>query len=821
MTTLGARSSSPAVHARRLIRCAHAALAFAGLLTLLVLDAQAARAQHPPMPEHPQLREGFLAWDRGDYPLALRAYLGVLEGPDGATHLEEIALLTGELYRVTEVAPNGAGVTVAPDGRTGAFRASEGGRVVTKLVDLARGAVTHTVDAERVTLGTGGRVAYMRGEATLVVGPPGAGADIAVGDLVVGSLAFAPTGEGPFLLAHRRDASGDVGIYEAVDGRVAPLLVSSGLKSSLIPIAGGRRFVFEGPEGVAVLDRDGGRVFFGAAVQPSVSRDGGTLAFLRVESGRVQVESATLPNGSLGVRPESRVLVATQRPLANAVVSPDGRWVAYQERVVDDWEVFAARADGSEVRQLSLEIQHDRGPVWVGAEKVLAAKGEGRHMRSFLYDVRGGPPLKLFHNNSVRTIAPEYEWAATPDGSRILIVSDRDGDTVSPERGVYLVDLGTRVAAAEVRERLLEGLAAEEDLRERGRSAFAPVADVVTPVAHGVSVARIFQYARDVYALGSKYITEPGNALAIDYYVEALRSFGYEPELQWFEPQPGVRTANVIARIPGTVDPDLVYVVSSHFDSEEESPGADDNSSGSTALLEIARLLAERPMPATIELAFFTGEEAGLLGSREYVRLAIADGKHIVGALNNDMVGWANDHRLDNTVRYSNPGIRDIQHAAAMQFSRLITYDSRYYQRTDAAAYYEAYGDIVGGIGSYPVLGNPHYHQSTDRIETLNHELVAEVARTTVATVMLLASSPARVTGLEVGGGSARWEASPETGVRAYQVRWQTANGWASAEVSEPRASLAGLARGGAVEVRALHERGTVGWDWARATAPR
>ena len=101
----------------------------------------------------------------------------------------------------------------------------------------------------------------------------------------------------------------------------------------------------------------------------------------------------------------------------------------------------------------------------------------------------------------------------------------------------------------------------------------------------------------------------------------------------------------------------------------------------------------------------------------------------VVGALNNDMIGWANDHRLDNTIRYSNPGIRDIQHAAAMQFTQLITYDALYYKGTDAAAYYDAYGDIVGGIGSYPVLGNPHYHQPHDVLETINHQLVTEVAR--------------------------------------------------------------------------------------------
>jgi hypothetical protein len=106
------------------------------------------------------------------------------------------------------------------------------------------------------------------------------------------------------------------------------------------------------------------------------------------------------------------------------------------------------------------------------------------------------------------------------------------------------------------------------------------------------------------------------------------------------------------------------------------------------------------------------------------------------------MVGWQSDQRLDNTIRYSNDGIRDLQHAAAMLFTDLITYDSRYYQNTDAHAYYEAYGDIVGGIGSYPILGNPHYHQSHDVLETIDQQLVAEVSKTTVATIMWMASSP-------------------------------------------------------------------------------
>ena len=82
-------------------------------------------------------------------------------------------------------------------------------------------------------------------------------------------------------------------------------------------------------------------------------------------------------------------------------------------------------------------------------------------------------------------------------------------------------------------------------------------------------------------------------------------------------------------------------------------------------MLETARIMAKRPQPATIIFASFTGEEGGLLGSREFVRQAVEKKMQLVGALNNDMVGWANNQRLDNTIRYSDRGIRDIQHGAA------------------------------------------------------------------------------------------------------------------------------------------------------------
>jgi hypothetical protein len=317
-------------------------------------------------------------------------------------------------------------------------------------------------------------------------------------------------------------------------------------------------------------------------------------------------------------------------------------------------------------------------------------------------------------------------------------------------------------------------------------------------------------------------VTQPGNAKAIQYLERTYRSFGYAPVLQEFDAR-GNPSANVIATLRGTVDPDLIYVVSSHFDSVAAGPGADDDTSGTAALLEAARILADTPLPATVVFASFTGEEAGLLGSREFVRRAAAANWRVVGALNNDMIGWGADGaRLDNTIRYSNPGIRDLQHGASFLFTDLVLFDAKYYRSTDAAAFYEAWGDIVGGIGSYPVLANPNYHQSTDLLETMNHRQILETSKVTAATLMMLASSPSRLKDLEAAqaasGVTLSWTASPERGVQRYVVAYgpEADPLRTRITVSAPRASLPVLPAGTHIGVKAVNARGLEGWDWAR-----
>jgi Tol biopolymer transport system component len=550
----------------------------------------------------------------------------------------------------------------------------------------------------------------------------------------------------------------------------------------------------------------------------TMSADGSTLAWITRTA-----DTYTLNRSPLLTDQITTVRTGRDRIEAPAL-SPDGSVVAYQLMTHTDWEIYLTDAAGAH-RRLTRDIQHDVLPRFLTNGTLLGLMGEPRHRRAQLYDVATGARTRLFSNNSVRTISPEYVWGPSAAGQHLIVQADRDGDTISTERGVYVVDMSKKVSVADVRARIARQLADENDLRQRMTRAFKPVEAAARQTVARGAVNRVYAYQKALFDFDSKYISQPGNLKAVAYLEQMYRSFGYSPELQRFNPpQAGqAGTANVIAMKRGTENPELIYVVSSHFDSVTGGPGADDDTSGTAALLEAARMLADTPLPTTVVFASFTGEEAGLLGSREFVRLTAQAKWNVIGALNNDMIGWGGESsRMDNTIRYSNAGIKDIQHGAAFLFTNLVTYDAKYYRGTDANAFYDAWGDIVGGIGSYPVLANPNYHQPTDFLETMNHRQILETAKVTAATLVYLASSPSRLKDLKAektaAGVALTWTPSPEAGVKSYVV----AHGPAAdplrtrVTVSGARATLPVLPAGTQISVKAVNARGLEGWDWAR-----
>lgn len=813
------------------------AVAILALIVTLVADAQ----QTAP-PTATRWDRAFYAWDAGAYDSALVEMRRILTGPDANAYHDRVAELTGEIWRTVEIAKDarapvwsadgrylsyetdtgaarkitvvraeagfakvvesgGFGATFSPDGRSVAFlRLGAGGRPTIRWVPLAGGTPTDIpVDAAAAT----GVTLFGRSPLRLAV-LTGARND-STARLLVRDLTGIDGTWRTVVIAGRQP----VDLLRSPDGnRLLVGLGDRGAFARVIPGFAGAARVNAIAE---VTDAAIGTVYRGANY--TWSRDGSSFAWVETGGGtaRIHVKRGT-------AEPTTADTVTT--PWMAPVLSPSGRTVAYGAMLREDWELFTVPSDGgAPPTRITHEIQHDLLPQFLSEDRLLAVIGEARHRRSQLYDLQTGTRTRMFHNNTVRTVAPESEWAPSPDGLRVAVVSERDGDTITPHRHLYLTDLTTKVTRAELLARVDASLAGERALRENGRQMFSPIAAQVRAAVAEVNVGRIYGYEKALFAFDSKHISQPGNWSAVNWLQQQYASFGLNTQLQRFTTLQGseIPVANVLATITGTVNPELVYVVGAHFDSRAEGPGADDNTSGTAMLLETARILATRPLPATVMFVAFTGEESGLRGSREFAR-RMKDSIHVVGALNNDMMGWSNDHRLDNTIRYSNPGIRDLQHAAAIGFSSLITYDAFYYKSTDAHALFDAWGDIVAGIGSYPILGNPHYHQVHDVLETINHRQLAETAKTTIATLMLMASSPSRLVALRAQGKVVTWNAGVEKGIVRYIVRYGPPEDpmRLTVTVTNPRTTIATLQPGWSVAVKAVNAAGLEGWDWAR-----
>ena len=111
-------------------------------------------------------------------------------------------------------------------------------------------------------------------------------------------------------------------------------------------------------------------------------------------------------------------------------------------------------------------------------------------------------------------------------------------------------------------------------------------------------------------------------------------------------PKPTILT-NVVATLKGTSDPDRIYIVSGHYDSmctsptdgECDAPGANDDASGTAAVVELARVISKRKFDATIIFMAVAGEEQGLLGAAYFAEQAKQKGMNIEAMITNDIVG--------------------------------------------------------------------------------------------------------------------------------------------------------------------------------------
>ena len=204
----------------------------------------------------------------------------------------------------------------------------------------------------------------------------------------------------------------------------------------------------------------------------------------------------------------------------------------------------------------------------------------------------------------------------------------------------------------------------------------------------------------------------------------------------------GAETRNVVGVIPG-VDParrGQVVVVGAHYDhlglgganaldpdsTGKVHNGADDNASGTAALLEIGRQLAGRRPARTIVLIAFSAEEVGALGSNYYVKNPVQPVDSIYAMLNLDMVGRLRGEKLlafGAATATEFPALLDsLNKTAAGQFDLRASGDG--WGPSDHASFYAAKRPVL----HFFTDTHEQYHRSTDDSDLINNAGLARIA---------------------------------------------------------------------------------------------
>ena len=231
--------------------------------------------------------------------------------------------------------------------------------------------------------------------------------------------------------------------------------------------------------------------------------------------------------------------------------------------------------------------------------------------------------------------------------------------------------------------------------------------------------------------LGGRHWDQPGGHAAAAWIHAELQSFGVYSFLDFLPRPHRSKSPNVIAMIPGKVQD--ILLLTAHYDhlgisDGEIHPGADDNASGVSVLLALAKDHLTNVQPYfTCVFAFFTGEEFGMFGSKAAARWMFADhSDHNVRAMVNlDMVGRNADGK--SVIFGCSKGNRRIRKSLTQEAKKegiRIVWDKRneWLDRSDQVNFLKKCPCILLSVEDHD-----DYHKSTDTPDKLNFNLMARL----------------------------------------------------------------------------------------------
>ncbi len=215
-----------------------------------------------------------------------------------------------------------------------------------------------------------------------------------------------------------------------------------------------------------------------------------------------------------------------------------------------------------------------------------------------------------------------------------------------------------------------------------------------------------------------------------------------------------VPVANIVGKIPGT-DPELAdeyIVLGAHYDHIGVDVygrigfGADDNASGTSAMIEAAEALGlARPRRSVLACAF-AAEEDGLLGSTAFVREPPVDREKLVCMLNLDMVGHGDPASVVVLgPKYSSDLSKALKAAKKLEdtgLKRVLTNKAEHlWERSDHYPFFRRGIPSLFFFESPSEADNPHYHTYRDTVDIVSFEKVTRTARLVFSTAWIVGNA--------------------------------------------------------------------------------
>jgi len=256
------------------------------------------------------------------------------------------------------------------------------------------------------------------------------------------------------------------------------------------------------------------------------------------------------------------------------------------------------------------------------------------------------------------------------------------------------------------------------------------------PVDQLVRLVDADKIKADVISLSSYRNRAAGsdeNRQAVNWAEDRLKALGYSTRQICYR----AGSCSVLADKAGTQPATGTVLVMAHVDSVGRAfAGADDNASGTAALLEMARVLASAPVGKNLRFFVTNGEENGLLGATHYANQLQSAGElpQLKLVINMDMVGYNSNGvvELETNAPYAAVANKFAEHVHRYTSLRAkITLGA---WGSDHVPFLERRVPAILTIENWDTK-TPCYHKACDKPDTLNYEYAAEITKLNVAAV--------------------------------------------------------------------------------------